>query len=145
MKCGDSKLNLPEAATHPISAGIAPGKAPTSVHSGVLLLSGVYRNKYLNNVRTERRLARRFTAIARYIPPVHDSKTPNRRTAPDANLPEASGRVAFASRSAAQQPGSARKLRCPLAKRLPACARATVTGNHKTSVESQAETRQGCD
>src|SRR6267154_3159818 len=37
-----SKLSLPDAAAQPISGGIAPGKAPTSVHSGVLLLRGVY-------------------------------------------------------------------------------------------------------
>jgi hypothetical protein len=40
-----SKLNLPEAAAHPISGGMAPRKAPTSVHSGVLLLSGVYKRQ----------------------------------------------------------------------------------------------------
>jgi len=40
-----SRLNLPDAAAHPISGGMAPGKAPTSVQSGVLLLRGVYKNR----------------------------------------------------------------------------------------------------
>jgi len=36
-----SKLNLPDAAAQPISGGIAPGKAPTIVQSGVFRLTGV--------------------------------------------------------------------------------------------------------
>jgi hypothetical protein len=36
-----SQRNLPDAAAQPIRGGIAPGKAPTNIHSAVFRLSGV--------------------------------------------------------------------------------------------------------
>jgi hypothetical protein len=57
MKCGNcqrnnitystqaSALNLPDAAAHPISGGMAPGKHRPPYTMGVFRLSGVYNIK----------------------------------------------------------------------------------------------------
>src|SRR6185369_18078356 len=45
----------PQAATQPISGGMAPGSAPINVHRGVFRFSGVYKNSYPNRVRSTAR------------------------------------------------------------------------------------------
>src|SRR5208283_4341583 len=88
------RLMVAAAPAHPIKVGMAPGRAPNSVHSGVLRFSGVYTKRYDNNVEMARNADSRFTATARYSPPAMLSSVPNQNASRALSLPDGSGREA---------------------------------------------------
>src|ERR1700692_2673865 len=78
----------------PINVGMAPGTAPSKVHSGVFRLSGVYINRYDSKVEIASREDNILTVAARYTPPATLSRTPNRNASRALSRPEGRGRVA---------------------------------------------------
>src|SRR5215471_8666704 len=79
-------------AAHPSTAGIAPGNAPTNVHTGDTLFSGVYSPRYVAEVAAVSSAVIQFVVAARYVSPPAIVITPTAAACAALILPIGSGR-----------------------------------------------------
>src|SRR5579875_2425385 len=99
VKCGNCQRNsmrkstqapkerLPLAAAQPISGGMAPGTAPTSVQNGGLLFSGVYSAREDHTVRIASTHANVLAVQARGVAAAAESRSPKVGAARAVSLP----------------------------------------------------------